>query len=73
MTDLFGTQHKDNNFRAVWVQYGTTHAVTEQQRRELSTKEWSNYTKGGRVNLQRITAKFLSYNPVTNTVYLEEI
>ena len=71
--DLFGTQQKDNNFRAVWVAYGATHPVDELQRRELSTKEWSNYTKGGDVNLQRITAKFLSYNPVTNTVYLEEI
>lgn len=72
MTDLFGnTQNK--TFRAVWVAYGTTHAVEEAQRRELSTKEWSNYAKGGEVNLQRVKAKFLSYNAVTNTVYLEEV
>lgn len=72
MTDLFGTQ-QNKNFRAVWVAYGATHPVDEAQRRELSTKEWSNYTKGGEVNLQRVKAKFLSYNAVTNTVYLEEV
>ena len=71
--NLFDQAKQDKQFRAVWVQYGNTHPVTEQQRRELSTKEWSNYAKGGNVDLQTIKGKFLSYNAVTNTVYLEEL
>ena len=72
MSDLFGNNGR-KSFRAVFVWGMESHRATEAQTAELSTKEWSNYTKGGEVNLQRVKAKFLSYNPTTNTVYLEEI
>jgi len=72
--NLFDQAKQDKQFRAVWVHMeGSTEPVADAQRRELSTKEWSNYAKGGNVDLQTIKGKFLSYNAVTNTVYLEDV
>lgn len=72
MTDLFGNNGR-KTFRAVFVWGMESHKATDPQTAELSTVNWANYAKGQNVNLQRVKAKFMSYNSVTNTVYLEEI
>jgi len=72
MTDLFGNNGR-KTFRAVFVWGMESHKATDTQTAELSTVDWTKYVKGNYVNLQRVKAKFMSYNPVTNTVYLEEI
>lgn len=72
MTDLFGNNGR-KAFRAVFVWGMESHKATDPQTAELSTVDWTKYVKGNYVNLQRVKAKFMSYNPVTNAVYLEEI
>ncbi len=70
--DLFGNESR--NFRAVWVQMeGSTEPIRGDELAELSTVDWSKYVKGNYVNLQRVKAKFLSYNVTNNTVYLEAL
>ncbi len=70
--DLFGNESR--NFRAVWVQMeGMTEPIRNEELAELSTVNWSKYAKGNYVNLQRVKAKFLSYNITNNTVYLEAL
>lgn len=72
MTDLFGNEGR-KTFRAVFVWGMESHKATDPQTAELSTVNWTKYVKGNYVNLQRVKAKFMSYNPTTNTVYLEKI
>lgn len=72
MTDLFGNNGR-KTFRAVFVWGMESHKATDAQTAELSTVDWTKYVKGNYVNLQRVKAKFMSYNPTTHTVYLEEI
>ena len=72
MIDLFGNNGR-KTFRAVFVWGMESHKATDLQTAELSTVDWAKYVKGNFVNLQRVKAKFMSYNSVTNTVYLEEI
>ncbi len=80
MIDLFGNNGR-KTFRAVCVWGMESHKATDPQTAEfstvdtaeLSTVDWTKYVKGNYVNLQRVKAKFMSYNPVTNTVYLEEL
>lgn len=72
MTDLFGNNGR-KTFRAVFVWGMESHKATDPQTAELSTVDWTKYVKGNYVNLQRVKAKFLSYNAVTNTVYLEDV